>query len=243
MNLPDHAMVLAAGLGTRLRPVTADLPKPLVTVGGRTLLDRILDRLVAAGVGTAVVNTHHCADRIEAHLAGRRAPRIEICREETLLDTGGGVAAALAKLGPGPFYVINGDVLWLDAKRGALERLARAWRDEDTDGLLLLHPVVSAEGYRGPGDYFLDQVGGLRRRHEQQVAPFVFTGVQLLHPRLFAGAPEGPFSLNLLYDRAEAAGRLRGIAHDGEWFHVGTPAGLARADAEMHPGPRRPGGA
>ncbi|MEE9139516.1 MAG: nucleotidyltransferase family protein [Alphaproteobacteria bacterium] len=233
MRAPDQAIVLAAGLGTRLRPVTEELPKPLVAVAGETLIDRILDRLVAAGITRAVVNTHHMAERLEAHLAARPAPRIEISREDELLETGGGVAKAMAKLKPAPFYAINGDVLWLDGTRSALKRLAEAWREGDMDALLLVHPVARAGDYRGTGDFLLDQLGRMRRRKEKEIAPFVFTGIQLLHPRLFEDAPQGPFSLNRLYDRAEAAGRLHGIVHGGEWFHVGTPENLAWAEAEL----------
>lgn len=243
VTAPAKAIVLAAGRGTRLRPLTEDRPKPLIELCGRTLLDRILDRLDAAGVETVVVNTHHLADRVEAHLEARRSPRVEISREEELLETGGGVARALDRLGPGPFYALNGDVLWLDGTQSALRRLGAAWRDEDMDALLLLHPAVSAQGYGGSGDFFLDQLGRVRRRKDREVAPYVFTGLQILHPRLFEGAPAGAFSLNVLYDRAEAAGRLHGIVHDGEWFHIGSPAALAWAERELSRGghgPRAP---
>jgi MurNAc alpha-1-phosphate uridylyltransferase len=242
MHGPDQAVVLAAGLGTRLRPVTQEVPKPLVKVAGEALIDRILDRLAAAGIKRVVVNTHHLAEKVEAHLAGRGAPAIEISREEELLETGGGVAKAMARLEPGPFYVINGDVLWLDGTLATLERLAAAWRDAVMDALLLLHPVAKMPAYKGMGDFFLDQLGKAVRRRERQVAPFVFTGIQLLHPRLFEDAPRGPFSLNRLYDRAEAAGRLFGLVHGGEWFHVSTPESLAWAEAELTRGndPSRP---
>lgn len=240
VSRPSRAIVLAAGKGTRLRPITDERPKALVEVCGRTLLDRILDRLAAAGVETVVVNTHHLAERIEAHLGNRAAPGIVISREDALLDTGGGIARALEWLAPGPFYAVNGDVLWLDGTRAALDRLAAAWRDADMDALLLLHPAVSAQGYRGVGDFFLDQLGAVSRRAEQKVAPFVFAGLQILHPRLFDGAPEGAFSLNLLYDRAAAAGRLFAVVHDGEWFHVGSPEALARIEEEMRRGGHGP---
>lgn len=230
---PTRAMVLAAGLGLRLRPVTETLPKPLVSVAGRTMLDRALDHLDAAGVANAVVNCHYLGQQIEAHLAGRRRPRIQISPEQALLDTGGGVAAALPRLGRRPFYAVNADIIWLDGQGSALRRLARAWDGGAMDVLLLVHPTVTAFGYDGAGDFHVDQVGRLHRRAEGEVAPFVFAGVQLLHPRLFRDAPKGPFSMNLLYDRAAAAGRLHGIVHDGEWYHVGTPDALRGVEVEL----------
>jgi MurNAc alpha-1-phosphate uridylyltransferase len=226
-------MVLAAGLGLRLRPVTETLPKPLIAVGGRALLDRALDRLGEAGVEKAVVNLHHLGSLIERHLARRPTPAIEFSREAELLETGGGVAKALPLLGDGPFWVANGDVLWLDGPGPALGRLAAAWDDARMDGLLLLHETVNAYGYRGRGDFLADPLGQLVRRPECEVAPYLFTGVQILHARLFAGAPAGPFSLNRVYDRAIEVGRLYGVVHDGEWFHVGTPDGLAEAEAYL----------
>ena len=230
---PRMAMVLAAGLGLRLRPVTETLPKPLVEVGRRSLLDRTLDRLGEAGVEGVVVNLHHLGSLIETHLARRGGPTIEFSWESELLETGGGVAKALPRLGDGPFWVANSDVLWLDGPGPALGRLAAAWDDTRMDGLLLLHETINAYGYQGRGDFFADPLGQLVRRPEGEVAPYLFTGVQILHPRLFADAPAGPFSLNRLYDRAIEAGRLYGIVHDGEWFHVGTPDGLAEAEAYM----------
>lgn len=233
MNHPRTAMIFAAGLGLRMRPLTDKTPKPLLPVAGRPVLDHILDRVATAGVDTAVVNTHHLAAQVEAFCEGRTTPRIVISRETELLETGGGVAKALPLLGTGPFYVINGDVLWMNGTRDALVRMADAWRDEDMDALLLLTPVVGSGDYRGAGDYFLDQVGRMRRRISREVAPFVFTGVQILHPRLFDAELPRRFSLNLLYDRAEEAGRLFGLVHDGEWYHMGTPVSLARVDAEL----------
>lgn len=235
---PTRAMVLAAGLGLRLRPLTESRPKPLIAVAGRTLLDRALDRLVEAGIAEAAVNLHYLGHMIEAHLAGRPAPRITLSREDAqLLETGGGVKKALPVLGDAPFYVVNADIAWTDGATPALRRLAAAWRDAAMDALLLLHPVAAATGYDGAGDYACDGDGeaaeALRRRRERPSAPYVFTGVQLLHPRVFAGAPEGPFSLIRLYDAAEAAGRLFGIVHDGEWHHIGTPAGLAVAEQRL----------
>jgi MurNAc alpha-1-phosphate uridylyltransferase len=228
---PEVAMVLAAGLGKRMRPLTDNLPKPLLPVAGRTLLDRVLDRVEEQPVGRVVVNLHYFRDIMAAHLAGRQTPPIELSPEVDLLETGGGVKHALSKLGARPFYVANADVLWLDGKVPALARLARAWNDATMDALLLLTPAVTAVGYDGSGDYLIDPLGRLRRRRGNEVAPFIFAGVQILHPRLFAGAPDGRFSLNVVYDRAEAAGRLWGIRHDGLWFHVGTPEALAETES------------
>lgn len=237
-GVPRTAMVLAAGLGKRMRPLTDKLPKPLVPVAGRTLLDRVLDRLEAVGVERVVINLHYFPEIMEAHLASRRHPRIELSPEPALLETGGGVKNALPRLGDEPFYVANADVLWLDGMSPALQRLARAWNEATMDALLLLHPTVTAIGYDGVGDYFADPLGRLRRRRNHELAPFIFAGLQILHPRLFAGAPAGPFSLNKLYDRAEAAGRLWGLRHDGLWFHVGTPQGLAETEALLAAPPR-----
>lgn len=229
-------MVLAAGFGKRLRPITETVPKPLVRVGGRPLIDYVLDRLAAAGVRHAVVNTHWLGELIEEHLKDRRQPKIEFSRETEILETGGGILKALPRLGDGPFYVANGKIIWLNGKVDALVRLAEAWDDESMDALLLLQPTVTAVGYDGPGDFFLDQTGRIRRRREWEVAPFLYSGVQILHPRLFADAPEGAFSLNLLYDRAIEAGRLYGLRHDGEWYHVSTPQHLAEVEARIAQG-------
>jgi N-acetyl-alpha-D-muramate 1-phosphate uridylyltransferase len=231
MTAPRIAMVLAAGLGKRMRPLTENMPKPLLPVAGRTLIDRVLDRFQDIGIERAVVNLHYLRPALEAHLNQRRVPAIEPSPEIELLETGGGVKHALPRLGATPFYVANADVLWLDGKQPALRRLAQAWNDEAMDALLLLQPTVSAIGYDGSGDFFADGAGRLRRRRREVVAPFIFAGVQILHPRLFKDAPDGPFSLNLLFDRAEAAGRLWGLRHDGLWFHVGTPEGLAETEA------------
>lgn len=223
---PRRAMVLAAGLGTRLRPVTDTLPKPLVEVGGRTLLDHALDRLAEVGVEHVVVNTHYLAAKIATRLACRPAPpSIEISEEPQLLDTGGGVANALAALGEA-FFVVNADVFWRDGGEPALLRLARRFDADMADAVLLLQPTATAVGYDGEGDYRLDPAGTPQRRREPAAAPLLFAGVQLLHRRLFDDWPQRVFSLVRLYDRAERAGRLRAIVHDGEWYHIGTPAGL-----------------
>ena len=233
---PGRAMVLAAGRGERMRPLTDTLPKPLIEVGGRALLDRVIDRLEEAGVEDMVVNLHHLGHLIEDHL-GRRArdgAKINFSPEEILLDTGGGVARALPLLGREPFFAANADVMWLNGRDDALGRLAEAWDDRLMDGLLLVHSTVEAYGYEGDGDFTADPTGLLARRPEGEIAPFLFTGVQLLHPRLFDGAPDEPFSLNLLYDKALSGGRLHGVVHDGEWFHVGTPRGLEEAESYMN---------
>jgi aminoglycoside/choline kinase family phosphotransferase/GTP:adenosylcobinamide-phosphate guanylyltransferase len=232
-SVPARAMVLAAGLGTRLRPITDTVPKPMVKVAGKPMIDTVIDRLAAVGVGEIVVNTHHLAEVIESHLEGRQQPRITFSREPDILETGGGIKKALPLLGDFPFYVVNGKIIWLNGKVDALIRLAEAWDDSRMDGLLLLQPTVTAVGYNGPGDFHIDQVGRVRRRREWEVAPFVYAGIQILHPRLFQGAPDGAFSLNVLYDRAIECERLYGLRHDGEWFHVSTPQQLAEVEARI----------
>jgi N-acetyl-alpha-D-muramate 1-phosphate uridylyltransferase len=229
---PETAMILAAGLGKRLRPITDNTPKPLVRIRGRALLDHAIDRLQAAGVAKIVVNTHYKAAQVADHLASRVEPAVTISHEDELLETGGGVAKALPLLDD-RFYVVNSDVFWLDGKVPALERLARAW-DDSMDALMLLQRSTTAIGYDGIGDYLLDPLGVPKRRSERQIVPYIFSGVQILHRRLFEG-PTLPakFSLSMLYDRAEEAGRLRAIVHDGEWYHVGTPAALDLADDRL----------
>ena len=232
---PARGMVLSAGFGTRMRPITDTTPKPMVQLLGRRLIDRALDRLEAVGVQQTVVNLHHLGDKIEAHLRDRNRPEIIFSREEEILETGGGVKKALKLFGEEPFFVINGDVCWLDGQQPALQRLATAWRDDTMDALLLIQPIITAVGYDGwAGDFVMDPLGRLRRRREREVAPFLFAGVQILHPRLFKSAPAGPFSLNLLYDKALEAGRLWGLRHDGEWYHIGTPENLAEVEADLH---------
>ena len=233
-NIPDHAMVLAAGLGTRMRPVTDGMPKPLVPVAGKPLLDHVLDKLADAGVSDAVVNVHYFAEQIEKHVAGRRAPGITISDERNqLLNTGGGVRAALRFLGTAPFFLLNSDTLWIDGVDGNLNRLARAFDPARMDALLLLAPTATSVGYVGRGDFAMDPAGVLRRRREREVVPFVYAGAAVLTPAMFADAPEGPFSLNLLFDRAIDAGRLCGLRLDGVWMHVGTPEAIVAAEAAI----------
>jgi len=230
VKVPSHAMVLAAGLGLRMRPLTLSRPKPLLTVAGRTLLDHALDRLAAAGVATAVVNSHYLGEMIGAQLAGRTEPEIILSPEPEALETGGGIRKALPYLGQKPFVSANADVLWLDGPVPAVRRLARAWDAAAMDAVLLLVPMARAHGYDGPGDFEMDEAGRLSRRRDGTAASFVFAGVQILTPALFADTPEGAFSTNLVWDRALPAGRLHGIVHDGEWFHVGTPDALQWTD-------------
>lgn len=232
VSAPKSGMVLAAGLGLRMRPITDRLPKPLVPLGGRTLLDHAIDRLAAAGVERVVVNVHYKAEMIARHVEARRAPMITLSPEPELLETGGGVLQALPLLDE-VFYIVNSDVFWLDGRTPALRRLARAWDGERHDALLLLQRTTSALGYDGAGDFIIDPLGRVRRRREREIAAHLFAGVQILHRRLFDGQAPGKFSLNRLYDRAIAAGRLAAIVHDGEWYHIGTPAGLALAEARL----------
>lgn len=231
--IPRCAMLLAAGRGERMRPLTDRIPKPLIKVGGKALIDHALDRLAAVGVERAVVNVHHLADQIERHLAARARPKIIISDERAeLLDTGGGVVKALALLGDKPFFHLNSDTLWIDSATPNLVRLARRFDPARMDTLLLLAPKESI-GYAGCGDFHLLADGRLRRRAAQEAAPFVYAGVAILTPALFVGAPQGAFSLTRLFDRAEAAGRLYGLPIEGVWMHVGTPQAIALVEAVL----------
>ncbi|HXP03690.1 MAG TPA: nucleotidyltransferase family protein [Stellaceae bacterium] len=231
-SAPKSAMVLAAGLGKRLRPLTDVRPKPLIEVAGQPLIAHALDRLALAGVERAVVNLYYKPEMIEAALAGRTRPRIELSREPELLETGGGVKNALPLLGE-TFFALNGDVFWLDGLTSALTRLVQYFDQQRMDALLLMQRTVWATGYEGLGDYFLDPLGVPRSRGEREVAPYIFAGIQILHRRLFDGVADTVFSLKKLYDRAEHAGRLGAIIHDGEWFHIGTPEGLEATRARL----------
>ncbi|MCZ8310052.1 MAG: nucleotidyltransferase family protein [Magnetospirillum sp.] len=227
------AMVLAAGLGKRMRPLTDTLPKPLVEVAGRSLIDRVFDRLIAAGVTRIVVNLHHHRAILEAHIAKRSDAEFALSPEAELLETGGGVLNALPLLGSEPFYCVNADVLWFDGATPALVRMAQAWNAQRPNALLLMNSAASARGYEGRGDYFMDGFGRARRRQGNQIAPFVYAGVQILKASCFAGQAPGRFSLNRVYDALEAAEGLVGIAHDGLWFHVGTPESVAETEFEL----------
>ena len=224
-------MVLAAGLGERMRPLTARIPKPLITVGGKPLIDHVLDRLAASGVERAVVNVHYLGDQIIRHLQGRHRPAIQISDEQgQILGTGGGVAKALPHLGKAPFFHLNSDTIWIDGPRPNLDRLAAAFNSAQMDALLLLAPTTSSIGYDGRGDYAMATNGMLRRRGEREVAPFVYAGAAIFSPALFANVPEGAFALPQLFRRAEDAGRLHGLRLEGIWMHVGTPDAIARAE-------------
>jgi MurNAc alpha-1-phosphate uridylyltransferase len=228
---PTRAIVLSAGLGKRMRPLTDTIPKPMVKFLGKPLIDHALDRLAAAGITDAVVNVHYLPEVIERHVRHRKAPAITISDERgVLLDTGGGVVRALPHLGPDPFVIHNSDNTWIEGVGRNLDRLFQAWDGERMDSLLMVALGSHSIGYEGQGDFNMDPNGLLARRTESRVAPFVFTGVSLAHPRMFADAPRGAFSLNTLWDRAIATGRLYGLRLEGTWMHIGTPQALADAE-------------
>ncbi len=229
----DTAMVMAAGLGKRMRPLTASQPKPLVRVAGKPLIDYSLDHLAEAGVAKAVVNVHYLADALEAHLAARRSPAIALSDErELLLETGGGMVKALPQL-PDPFFCLNSDNIWLDGPRDAFAELSLHWDAARMDALLLMVRHPQAHNYQGMGDFHLDPVGRVSRRKPGRVAPYIYTGIQLVAHRLLRDAPEGPFSTNVLWSRAIEEGRLFGIVHTGDWFEVGTPQSIAPTEAQL----------
>lgn len=236
----ETAMVLAAGLGTRMRPLTDRVPKPLITLGGKPLLDHVLDRLAEAGIERAVVNVHHLADKIEAHLKVRTAPAITISDERgAILETGGGVLKALPFLGPGPFIVHNSDSVWIEHSRPNLGLSMEAWAPDCMAALLLLARRESSIGYAGRGDFHLDESQRLRRRGAGEETPYVFAGVSILKPQLFDGVAELAFSLNAIFDKAIAQNALYGVALDGTWMHVGTPEALMEAESHLNEGRRR----
>jgi N-acetyl-alpha-D-muramate 1-phosphate uridylyltransferase len=231
-TIPKTAMVMAAGLGTRMRAHDNQVPKPLVTVGGKPLIDHVLDRLAQAGVTRAVVNVHHRADQIEQHLAGRTSPHIVISDERAeLLGTGGGPITALPLLGDQPFFIVNSDTIWIDGVTPNLARLATTFDATRMDALLLMAPTATATGYSGRGDFSMAADGRLRRRGERDVVPFVYAGTAILMPAFFAGITPGPSSISPLFDRAIDAGRLHGLRLEGIWMHVGTPDAVAAAEA------------
>ena len=231
---PRHAMVLAAGLGTRMRPFNGQIPKPLVKVGGKALIDYVLDRLADAGVERAVVNVHHLAEQIEWHLASRQRPHIVISNERReLLGTGGGVVQALPRLGDAPFFHVNSDTVWIDGVTPNLMRLAAAFDPARMDALLLLAPTTSSIGYTGRGDFVMAADGKLARRGERDVVPFVYAGAAIITPAFFAGVSPGPSSMSPLFDRAIEAERLYGLRLEGLWMHVGTPEAVAAAEAAI----------
>jgi N-acetyl-alpha-D-muramate 1-phosphate uridylyltransferase len=232
----DTAMVLAAGLGKRMRPLTASQPKPLVRVAGKALIDHALDRLTDAGVARAIVNVHYLADALEAHVITRSAPMVTISDERALLlETGGGMVKALPHL-PDPFFSLNSDNIWIDGPRSAFAELSARWNADEMDALLLLVPHARATNFQGPGDFHMDPLGCLSRRIPGRIAPFIFTGIQLVSHRLLRDAPEGPFSTNILWNRAIEEGRLFGLAFTGRWFEVGTPAAIPLTEEALRGG-------
>ncbi len=239
---PKKAFVLAAGKGERMRPLTENCPKPLLSVGGTTMLDRALDALAEAGVEEVVVNTYYLGHMIEEHLKDRKVPRITISRETDLLDTGGGVKNILDFFGDEPFYVLNADIVWTEGPaKGALQRLADKWDPEKMDLLLLLHPLESLPDYKGKGDYYMPEGADqpIFGKNSDHAANYIFAGPRIVHPRLFEGAPEGAFSFLQLFHKAEAAGRLYALRHDGEWHHVGTPEALEKTNAVLNAPPEK----
>ncbi len=238
MPKPDIAMVFAAGMGKRMLPLTEKLPKPMISVGGKTMLARALDKLAQSGINHAVVNTHHKAEVVEQYitkrLSSKASPSITLSHEETLLETGGGIVHAKNLLGNSPIYTINSDIIWEDGSIAALDRLAQLWNPDKMDALLLLQPIERAVGYEGSGNFDLLPDGKLCRKPQEQM-PFVYTGIQIINPTLFYSMPEEPFSLNILYKNAQqpdgSLHRIYGLIHDGNWFHVGTPDSIAEVEA------------
>jgi len=233
MTEAKTAMVLAAGFGERMRPLTLRVPKPLVPLAGRPLIDHVLDRLVQAGVKTAVVNVHYLPDQLEAHVLNRQGkpPKIFVSDERgVLLDTGGGVKKALPLLGSHPFFIHNADSVWSEGAAPSLQRMLRVWDPATMDCLLLLAPITTSIGYAAKGDFSMGSDGRLQRRGEGEIVPFAFAGVSLCDEGLFKDAPEARFSLNVLWDKALAKRRLYGVRLDGRWMHVGTPEALAEAE-------------
>ena len=232
----DTAMVMAAGLGKRMRPLTATQPKPLVRVAGKPLVDHALDRLAENGVAKAVVNVHYLADALEAHVCERAAPKVIISDErEQLLETGGGLIKAQQHL-PDPFFCLNADNIWLDGPNDAFRDLSQRWNADEMDALLLVVSHARAANFAGPGDFHMDPVGRLTRRAQGRIAPFIYTGIQLISHRLLRDAPEGKFSTNILWNRAIEEGRLFGLAFTGLWFEVGTPQSIAPTEDALKRG-------
>ncbi|MES0883212.1 nucleotidyltransferase family protein [Roseibium sp. SCP14] len=229
---PSKAMILAAGLGKRMRPITATTPKPLIEVNGQALIDHGLDRLVAAGVKTCVVNVHYLADLVEVHVSRRNDIEIAVSDErEQLLETGGGIKKALPLLGDEPFFQLNADTCyWIEGVKPNLEHMIEAWDEDRMDVLLLVAETVKSVGYSGRGDFEMARDGSLTRRSEKGVTPFAYAGAAILHPRIFEDAPEGPFSMNTLFDRAIENSRLFGVQMEGLWLHIGTPDAIRAAE-------------
>lgn len=236
--VPETAMVMAAGLGKRMRPLTATRPKPLVQVAGTTLLDHVLGHLASAGVKRAVVNVHYLADALEAHVA-RKSHGLEIVISDEramLLETGGGLMRAKPLITGDPFLCVNTDNIWVDGPINAIQLLADRWDDKVMDALLLMVPLARAHHHLGRGDFHVDPVGRLSRRKNGRIAPFVWTGIQLLSKRLLIDPPQDKFSTNIFWDRAIADGRAYGVAHQGLWFDVGTPQAIPKTEAMLADG-------
>ena len=234
-EVPKTAMIMAAGLGKRMRPLTATRPKPLIEVNGKALLDHVLEKLRAAGVGKVVVNVHYLADALEAHLASRDHGLEVVVSDERqqLMETGGGLIKALPLIESDPFLALNSDNLWIDGPADTIKLLASQWDDRKMDALLLLVPQARALNNKGMGDFHMDRAGRIRRRERSHVAPFVFTGIQMASKRLLRDAPDGPFSTNVLWDRAIEEGRAFGAVHQGLWFDVGTPQSIPMTEAAL----------
>ncbi len=238
IDMPNTAMVMAAGLGKRMRPLTAARPKPLVEVAGKSLIDHVFMHLATAGVQRVIVNVHYMADAVEAHLRANACGMEVIFSDEraTLLETGGGLIKAKLLLGDAPFFCINADNFWVDGPLSALDVLAERWDADEMDALLLMVPLARAHCHAGRGDFYLDAAGLISRKKPQRIAPFVMSGVQILHPRLIADPPAEAFSTNVFWDRAIAAGRCYGVVHQGLWFDVGTPPAIAMTEAVLADG-------
>ncbi len=230
----DVAMVLAAGLGTRMRPLTLERPKPLVEVAGRTMVDHCLDKLADAGIARAVVNVHHFPGMVKDHLQARTAPAVSISDEsEQLLETGGGMVNALPLLAADPFFCINSDNLWVDGPQDVFRQLSTAWKPKAMDALLLLVPHTRAANHKGKGDFHMDGAGRISLRRSGRIAPFIYSGIQLVSQRLLRDAPLGPFGTMLLWKRAMAEGRLYGVSHLGLWYEVGSPEAIAPTEEAL----------
>lgn len=230
----DVAMVLAAGLGTRMRPLTLERPKPLVEVAGRTMIDHCLDKLAEAGVARAVVNVHHFPGMVKDHLMARTAPAVAISDESgQLLETGGGMVNALPLLAADPFFCINSDNLWVDGPQDVFRQLSGAWKPAAMDALLLLVPHARAANHRGKGDFHMDGAGRITLRRSGRIAPFIYSGIQLISQRLLHDAPEGPFGTMVLWKRAMEEGRLYGVSHLGLWYEVGSPEAIAPTEEAL----------
>lgn len=230
----DKAFILAAGEGRRMRPLTEHCPKPLLKVAGKPIIDYALDALKTAGITDVVVNLSYLGDQLAAHLKTKTEFNITLSWEDTRLETGGGVKKQLGHFGDDPFIVLNGDVIWNDGSQPALERLIDQWDDDVMDALLLLQPVDNLVDFETVGDYSIAaDTGALTRRRDAPSAPYVFAGPRIIHPRLFDGSPDGYFGFLELFDKAEAAGRLCGAVHDGNWYHIGTPEALTAAEQHL----------